>query len=55
MTERVSELAKGHSRSLKGANEQANFVDKLPFPDRLAQHALKLRVQISLRDVPNLC
>ena len=33
---------KGHSHSLKGANEQKIFVDKLPFPNRLAQHTSKL-------------
>ena len=33
---------KGHPCSLKGANGQKNFVDKLPFQNHLAQHALKL-------------
>ena len=33
---------KGHSRLLKGANEQKNSANKLLFPNRLAQHALKL-------------
>ena len=52
MAAHVSELCKGHSRSLKGANEQKkNFVDKLPFSNRLAQHALKLLARISLQDV----
>ena len=46
---------KGHSRSLKSANEQKIFVDKLPFPSCLAQHVLKLLARISLRDVRNLC
>ena len=41
----------GHSRSLKSANEQKIFVDKLPFPSCLAQ----LLARISLRDVRNLC
>ena len=51
MTERVSEL---DSRSLKGANKQKNFVDILPFSNRLVRHALKLLARISLRDVRNL-
>ena len=33
---------KDHPRSLKEANEQKNVVHKLPFLNRLAQHALKL-------------
>ena len=46
---------KGHSRSLKSANEQKIFVDKLQFLSRLAQHALRRFVRISLRDVRYLC
>ena len=61
MTERASELVKaifarkGHSRSLKSANEQKIFVDKLPFLSRLAQHTLELFARTSLRDVRYLC
>ena len=46
---------KGHSRSLKSADEQKIFVDKLPFLSHLAQHTFKLLARISLRDVRNLC
>ena len=46
---------KGHSRSLKSANKQKIFVDKLSFLSHLAQHTLKLLARISLRDVRSLC
>ena len=46
---------KGHSRSLKSANEQKIFVDKLQFLSHLAQHTLKQFARISLRDVRYLC
>ena len=50
-----SRARKGHSRSLKSANEQKIFVDYQPFLSRLAQHTLKRLARISLRDVYNLC
>ena len=36
---------KGHSRSLKSANEKKIIADKLPFVSRLAQHTLKPEVE----------
>ena len=50
-----SRARKGHSRSIKGANEQKIFKNKLLFLSSLAKHALKLLTRISLRDVRNLC
>ena len=46
---------KGHSRSLKTANKQKIFIDKLQFLSRLAQHTLKQFARFSLRDVRYLC
>ena len=53
MTERGSTLVK--AILTKGANKQKNFVHRLSFPNRVAKHALKLLIEISLRDVHNLC
>ena len=55
MPERALRARNVHSRSLKSANEQKIFVDKLPFLSRLAQHTLKLLARISLRDIRSLC
>ena len=52
MTERVSEFVKAILACYKALTNK-NFVDKLPFPNRLAQHALELLDRIPLRDVLN--
>ena len=51
---RCQRARKGHFRSLKRTNKQKNFVDKLSFLNRFAQHALKPLARTSLRVVSDL-
>ena len=51
ITESVCDLVKAVLSRYKALTNKKNFVDKLPFPNHLAQHALKLLARISLRNV----